>query len=121
MSHEIATIPTYTPKEADRLAVFKNIIRHTAETQSRINTHDTPITYGKITDKEVIVERYFTMDGKFAYIWNHVAQNLFDEFSKKPHMVQAALDIRDEVRLLHNPCPKTLNGKELTTIFEREE
>ena len=90
-------VSPYTPKQADRLGAFRNILRQICEQEQHVRAGD-PRKFGFVRDGRM-TEVYFRLDGRFLAIWSGVAESMYrTEFAPDEAMRRAALDIVREVK-----------------------
>ena len=115
-SGESAVAP-YTPGQAGRLGVLRNILRLIHEHRQHVRA-GSPQKFGFVRDGRM-TESYFSLDGRFLAIWSEVAESMYrSEFAGDAAMRRAALDIVREVRREFDG-PDAMSAQDARELFAR--
>ena len=112
-----ASVAPYSPRQADRLSAFRNILR-AVHAQAAPVRAGAPQVYGR-SEGDRLAEAYLRLDGRFMRAWNHVAASMYrTEFARDGALKRAAQDIVREVKREFDG-PDALSAAELTALFGR--
>ena len=115
-SGEPAVAP-YTPGQAGRLGVLRNILRLIHEQEQHIRDGD-PRKYGFVRDGQM-TEVYFHMDRRFLAIWAGIAESMYrSDSAHDDAMRQAVRDIVREVKREFDG-PDAMSAQDLRDLFAR--
>ena len=110
----------YTPREQDRIGVFKNISNRVHDTRSDISRGDTDVGWGQVDDNGRVTKKWMTMDTRFLYTWTHVLESMYQtEFTGKPKMEAASRAIIDSHREQYG-SEKVMTQGEVEDLMNRD-
>jgi hypothetical protein len=110
-------VTPYTPRQADRLGAFRNLLRRIHEQAPHIRERN-PLRFGPVRDGQV-TETYIALDARFVAVWCRVAEAMYrDEFAADEATRRAALDIVREIRREFDG-PDAMSADEASALFAR--
>jgi hypothetical protein len=115
-SYPSGWVSAYTPKEADRLVVFRNVLEKIEGSRDNVISGQRR-AWGRTEDGKV-VEPYINLDGKFVHVFSRAVDSMYWKEFTEPHMRQAAEAIVFESKVAHDRAVEPMPEKQMRRLLE---